>query len=147
MAEYMALRRNAPVMDPIQATDYRDLVQVSDPRLSPAGDRVAFVRTVPDGPESYESTVRVVDVGGEARSARDGQRFTAGPDDSQPRWSPSVDRLAFRRADDGPPQLHVVPTDGGESRQVTRVAGGVEDVVWCPDGTRVAFTQRSTAAE
>jgi len=41
----------------------------------------------------------------------------------------------------------VVPTDGGEGRQVTRVTGGVSSIAWGPDGERIAFVQRSSAEE
>ena len=133
-------------MQEIAARDFHDIVQVSDPQLSPDGERVAFVRTVPDDDDSYETTVYVVPFDGEG----DARQFTAEEGaDATPRWSPSGDRLAFTsaRGETETPQLWVLPTDGGEARQVTDVAGGVADIVWSPDGTRIAFTQRTTAAE
>ncbi|MFB6094619.1 MAG: prolyl oligopeptidase family serine peptidase [Halanaeroarchaeum sp.] len=130
-------------METVSAADFHDIVQVADPRLSPDGERVAFVRSVPEDDEDYEKTVYLVDAaGGEPR------RFTvAEGTDSEPRWSPSGDRLAFvstRGADDDRPQAWVVPVDGGEARQVTDVAGGVSDLAWSPDGTHLAFVQRAS---
>ncbi len=133
-------------MQRVEAGDYRDIVQVSDPQLSPDGERVAFVRTVPRDGESYEATVHVVPVGGDGARA-----FTVAEGvDSEPRYSPSGDRLAFvstRGADDDRPQLWVVPTGGGEARRVTDVAGGLSDIAWSPDGSRIAFAQRTTPEE
>ncbi len=37
-------------MEPIRASDYHDLSRVADPRLSPDGDRLAFVRSEDDDP-------------------------------------------------------------------------------------------------
>jgi dipeptidyl aminopeptidase/acylaminoacyl peptidase len=131
-------------MEKVRAEDYHDLALPTDPRVSPDGDRVAFVRRATDG-DDYEDTVYVSLLGGETR------RFTAEEgSDSQPRWSPSGDRLAFvsaRGGDDAKPQLWVLPTDGGEARQVTDVVGGVSEVAWSPDGQRIAFTQSATAEE
>jgi len=128
-------------MQRVEAADFHELVQLEEPRVSPNGDRVAFVRKVPDDAEEYEATIHVVPTGG-----GDPRRFTLTEGvDSQPRWSPSGDRLAFvstRGADDNRPQLWVLPTDGGEARQVTNVAGGVRGIEWSPDGTRIAFLQR-----
>ncbi|PSP25322.1 S9 family peptidase, partial [Halobacteriales archaeon QH_10_65_19] len=122
-------------MERIEAADFHELVQVEDPRVSPAGDRVAFVRKVPEDDEEYAATIHAAPTGG-----GEPRRFTlAEGTDSQPRWSPSGDRLAFvstRGADDDRPQLWVLPTDGGEARQVTNVAGGVRSIEWSPDGTR-----------
>ena len=133
-------------MHRVEAADYRDIVQVAEPRLSPDGERVAFVRTVPDDDESYEATVYVVPVGGD-----EARPFTVAEGvDAEPRFSPSGDRLAFvstRGADDDRPQLWVMPTDGGEARQVTDVAGGVSSIAWSPDGDRLVFAQRTTPAE
>lgn len=128
-------------MQTVAATDFHEIVQVGTPRLSPDGEQVAFVRTVPRDDEEYEATIYLVDAeGGEPR------RFTveAGTD-SEPRFSPSGDRIAFvstRGADDDRPQLWVIPTEGGEARQVTNVAGGVSEITWRPDGSGLAFVQQ-----
>jgi len=128
-------------METVRARDYHDIVQVGEPRVSPDGERVAYVRTVPDGDEECEATVYVVPLGG-----GEPRRFTVAEGvDAEPRWSPSGDRLAFvstRGADDDRPQLWVLPTDGGEARRVTDVAGGVSEIAWSPDGSRIAFVQR-----
>jgi dipeptidyl aminopeptidase/acylaminoacyl peptidase len=132
-------------MHPIEASDYRDIVQVADPQISPDGERVAFVRKEPSDDEEYETTIYVVPIdGGET------QRFTAKEgNDASPRWSPGGDRLAFTsvRGERESSQVWVMPVDGGEARQVTDVVGSVETFVWSPDGKRIAFTQRSTEGE
>ena len=130
-------------MDTVSAADYHDIVQVGDPSISPDGERVAFVRKAPTDDREYEATVYVVPVGGD-----EPRQFTVAEGvDSQPRWSPSGDRLAFvstRGADDDRPQLWVMPTDGGEAGRVTDVVGGVSEIAWSPDGTRISFAQSST---
>lgn len=149
-------------MTRISATDYHDIAQVEDPQVSPGGERVAFVRKVPKDDESYEQTVYVVPTDGEddaedtsagdrPRSGDDSRRFTVAEGvDSQPRWSPSGDRLAFvstRGADDERPQLWVLPVSGGEAERVTDVPGGVDNVAWSPDGSKIAFQQSTTESE
>ncbi|WP_267164024.1 S9 family peptidase [Halovenus salina] len=133
-------------MERIEAVDFHDIVQIEEPRVSPDGESVAFVRKVPDNEESYAATVYVVSTGGD-----DIRRFTVKEGvDSQPRWSPSGDRLAFvstRGASDDRPQLWVLPTAGGEARQVTNVVGGVGDIAWSPDGSTIAFVQSVSAAD
>ena len=130
-------------MQRIEASDYHELVQLEDPRVSPDGDRIAFVRKVPKNDEDYEETIYVANTGGD-----EPRRFTIEEGvDGEPRWSPSGDRLAFvstRGEDDDRPQLWVVPTDGGEGRQVTNVNGGVANIAWSPDGSRIAFVQRAS---
>jgi len=133
-------------MQRIEAADFHDIVQVEDPRVSPGGESVAFVRKVPEDEESYAATIYLASTGGDGA-----RRFTIEEGvDSQPRWSPSGDRLAFvstRGADDDRPQLWVLPTDGGEARQITDVVGGVQQIEWSPDGSRIAFVQRASAED
>jgi dipeptidyl aminopeptidase/acylaminoacyl peptidase len=157
-------------MKTVEAVDYLELALPRDPRVSPDGERVAFVRRTPrvddandesrgadrDGDandesvaptdvEDVEATVYVVRLGG-----GEPRRFTAAAGvDACPRWSPSGDRLAFAtdRGKDRAPDVWVLPTDGGEARRVTRVPGGVSALTWGPEGDRIAFLQSTTATE
>ncbi len=133
-------------MKTIAADDYYDLVQVESPQISPDSERVAYVEKVPADEENYEATIHVVPLGG-----NDSRQFTVAEGvDSQPRWSPDGEYLAFvstRGADDDRPQLWILPTDGGEARQVTDVVGGVSGLEWSPDGTKLLFAQSATKAD
>ena len=71
-------------------------------------------------------------------------RLPAGPHDSSPQWSPDGTRLAFVRAveKDGkkqPPQIYILPADGGEAWQLTRLPKGAARPTWSPDGKTLAF--------
>jgi dipeptidyl aminopeptidase/acylaminoacyl peptidase len=69
----------------------------------------------------------------------------AGEKDSEPRFSPTGDLIAFvaKREQEGKkddaPQLYVIAPDGGEARRVTQLATGVSGIKWFADGKRVAF--------
>ena len=134
-------------MQRVTAADYHDIATPADPRLSPDGTQIAFLRAQPLDDETYESTVHLVDADGDD----DPRRLTlAEGRDAEPRWSPSGDRIAFvstRGEDDDRTQLWVLPVDGGEARRVTDVVGGVSDIVWSPDGERIAFVQPVTSAD
>ena len=133
-------------MRSMRASDYHDLVGVSDPRLSPDGEQVAFTRSVPKSDTEYEATIYLVSSGGEGNP----RRFTSSDGvDAEPRWSPDGESLAFTstRGEREEPQLYVLATDGGEARQITDVVGGVSAISWRPDSQRIAFVQSCSPAE
>ncbi|SHH11018.1 S9 family peptidase [Halobaculum gomorrense] len=133
-------------MDHIQASDFHDLAKPSDPRVAPDGEHVAFVRSVPEDDDSYESTVYLAPTDGDG----DARRLTLEEGtDAEPRFAPDGDRLAFtstRGKDGDRQQLWLLPLDGpgGEAEQITDVVGGVTSIAWSPDGSRIAFLQSVT---
>ncbi|GAA4235122.1 S9 family peptidase [Streptosporangium album] len=84
-------------------------------------------------------------LGGLWRLPQDGPPapFTFGDRDSAPRISPDGAWVAFLRAKTGGrPQLHVMPTGGGEARPLTDLPLGAGEPVWAPDSRRIAFVAR-----
>ena len=107
--------------------DLEHLVVPGDPQLHVDGVRVAFVVSEPD--LSDDRTVRSIHLFDGMRTSR----FTHGPSDRTPRWSPDGRCLAFLRTatDEGAKaQLVLMPADGGEAIQRTDLPLGVSDRAW-----------------
>ncbi|HEY6411590.1 MAG TPA: S9 family peptidase [Ktedonobacteraceae bacterium] len=126
---------------------------VSRPCISPDGQRVAFVvTTIDEQKHEYCSSIWMVSTeGGEAR------RFTMGVSNtSSPSWSPDGRWLAFVSEREGEPlgkdekerkkegkgkaQVWLIPTDGGEARQLTFMQHGASKPVWSPDSKKLLFS-------
>ncbi|MGC3995322.1 MAG: S9 family peptidase [Propionicimonas sp.] len=68
-------------------------------------------------------------------------RITRGFRDTSPKFSPDGRILGFLRAQpDGPPQVALVPAEGGEPVVVTDARLGVCSFAFSGDGTRLAYT-------
>ena len=126
---------------PIAETDLYAFHWLADPQIAPDGAQVVYtlvnVNAKHDG---YETALWTVSTSGGAS-----RQLTAGPHDSAPRWSPDGKRLAFLRSVEKdskpqPPQIYVLPMDGGEARAWTELLKGAGTPVWSPDGKRIAFT-------
>lgn len=57
-----------------------------------------------------------------------------------PSFSPDGRRIAFVSDRSGVPQVWMVPSEGGEPRQLTRLEDQVRGVEWSPDGRWLAFS-------
>src|SRR5690554_952238 len=120
----------------LKAEDLYDLRFVSDPRVSPAGNKVAavvttIVRGEEDKPPRYRSRIHLFDaaLGSAAPTLDTESEFTRSPYvDTAPRFSPDGRYLAFLsvREEKKPPQLHVLPLAGGEARPLTEHGAGVQ---------------------
>jgi dipeptidyl aminopeptidase/acylaminoacyl peptidase len=133
-----------------------DLYQMkflSRPRISPDGKQVAYVVTTIDGQKhEYRSALWL-----SAADGGDARRFTAeSAHTGDPAWSPDGQWLAFVSDREGPtpetkqeeqkkqgkgkPQLWLIPTYGGEARQLTFMEHGASSPVWSPDSRRLLFS-------
>jgi dipeptidyl aminopeptidase/acylaminoacyl peptidase len=135
----------------LEPQDLYEIKLVDDPQITPDGGRIAYV-VVEMNRWTYDYQRSVWVVGTQPGAAA--RRYTAGDNDATPRWSPDSRSLAFLRAPVGEvkpkteeerdrgvgkPQLWVLPTDGGEARQLTWARWGVRDPVWSPDGAFIVY--------
>ncbi len=126
---------------------------LSRPRLSPDGQRVAFVvTTIEQRTYAYRSSIWLMPTGGGQPA-----RFVGGKDNaSNPAWSPDGQWLAFvsdregdqqgdtheeqRQRGKGKAQIWLIPTTGGEAHQLTFMPHGASNPVWSPDSQQLVFS-------
>lgn len=130
---------------PITEHDLMRFQWIGDVQMSADGAQLSYVQiSVDDKKENYDTSLwSIPTAGGTPR------RLTMGRKDANPRWSPDGRYLAFTRAGekDGkptPPQLWVLPMDGGEAQQITYLPKGASNPRWSHDGKTIAFFSTTT---
>lgn len=123
--------------------DINALHEVSDPHLSPDGAWVAYaVRT-----SDLEQDERVTHLWMTSWDGKQTLQLTnAKEGEHTPRWSPDGKSLAFlssrpsaKDEKEGSDQVWLLDRLGGEAQVLTSFKGGVIDMDWSPDGTRLAL--------
>ena len=125
---------------PAKLDDLFRIRNIEEARISPAGDRVAYVLSEIDlAGNAIRSGIWLIETEGGAP-----RRLTAGPGrDGAPRWSPDGKEIAFLSDRDGPSQIWLISLGGGEARKPAPIEGGASNPVWSPDGRKIAFLARS----
>ena len=110
------------------------LTTIGEPSLSADGATLAFTQGRVDRDEmAMTSRIMVMRLPG-----TEAIEYTSGPKDGAPKVSPDGATIAFvRNRSDGPGQLWLIATDGGEARQATDLPGGVGEYGWSPESTRL----------
>jgi dipeptidyl aminopeptidase/acylaminoacyl peptidase len=118
-------------------TDYRSLVTLSSPAISPDGKRaVSIVSHVVWDEDRRDDDLVMIDVATHATRTLTYNR----KDLSEPVFSPDGTRLAFISAGaNDKDQVFVMPLDGGDARPVTDAKSDVEEFAWRPDGHALAY--------
>lgn len=128
---------------PIVASDLFNLEQLGSVTVSPDGRHLAYTVTsiVEENGEENDYGYRTHLYLWEPQRDEAPRPLTRGEQNaSQPAWHPDGDRLAFVRAVDDTPQIHILPVFGGEAYQVTDFEHGASNPTWSPDGSRLLFS-------
>jgi acylaminoacyl-peptidase len=118
------------------AADVFNLEYADDPRVSPDGRRVAYVRVSADiMTDRFRRAIWIVDEdGGNHRP------LVQGPGNySSPFWSPDGRRIAYVASEQERTELRVVYLDTRVSATLARLASGAGNLTWSPDGRTLAF--------
>ncbi|HET6592097.1 MAG TPA: S9 family peptidase [Xanthomonadales bacterium] len=137
----------APAANGLLAIDHLfRLATLSDPRLSPDGEWIAYTAERDDleADEARSQVWMVPRRGGDAVPLTSAEESS-----SHPRWSPDGRHLAFLSArDDGPAQVWRLFRGGGEAVQITDTPQDVQAFAWSPDSTKLLLLlQDPTEAE
>ena len=117
---------------------------VGSPKISPDGRRVVYERTKTDWEANEFATgLWIADV-----ATGESHRLTVEPKSSHDAaWSPDGKWIAFLSdrvapvagSPTGKEQVYVMPVDGGEAQQLTKMEKGVSHFEWAPDSQHIAI--------
>jgi dipeptidyl aminopeptidase/acylaminoacyl peptidase len=137
---FFAAAAVAPAATPrvLSFEDLRRVVTVREPRISPDGKAIVYVRSKIDWKADRNRTELVL-INVDGSGARTLTQGRSGVDN--PQWSPDGTRLAFLASPEAgkPVQLYVMPMNGGDALQVTTNKAGVQSYAWRPDGNALAY--------
>ena len=126
----------APVDAPTRVFTGSDLFQLSiaaDPRISPDGRTIVYVRRSGDVmTDRMQSSLWLIDVA-------TGRQTPFAASGSSPRWSPDGTRIAYVASDGTNPQLFVRWLGSEAATRVTTLPNDPNALAWSPDGHRLAY--------
>ena len=130
---------------PVTVDDLMKLRSINDVRIAPAGDRVAYVVSMPSLPKNeHEAALFLVPASGgtPTRLGESIRIFNVPTPRPQLRWSPDGSTISLVAFEGGRPQVFGVPVSGAAPRALTTAPEGVFAYEWAPDGKSLAYITR-----
>ena len=126
----------SPQDDLFHPIDLFQLEHASDPRISPNGKQIVYVRNFMDVmKDRRQSNLWIIGSDGtENRPVTTGKQS-----DFSPRWSKDGKKLLYISTSGGAPQIHCRWMDTGQTARLTNVTSAPLNAVWSPDGKQIAF--------
>lgn len=122
---------------PFQELDVFNLEFASDPQISPNGAQVVYVRNQMDIMNDRK-TGNLWIISSEGASHR---KLTSGDQrESNPRWAPDGNRIAYTASTDQGSEIHIYWLDTKIKTRITQLARSPRGISWSPDGKWLAFS-------
>jgi dipeptidyl aminopeptidase/acylaminoacyl peptidase len=123
--------------------DVFELEWATDPRVSPDGKTIVYVRRSNDiMKDRQRSNLWQVSLNGENHSPF----YTGLNNSSSPRWSPDSKRLAFVSNNSGSQQIHMHWIESSKTAVISQLPKSPSNLSWSPDGKWLAFTMNVKAS-
>ena len=129
-----------------------EMYTVGSPKISPDGKHVVYEQTRTNwDANAFETDLWIADVGTGERH----QLTMTGHSCNPAEWSPDGKWIAFvsdrpgvlPKSPEGKRQLWVMPADGGEAQQLTKMEKGIGGFEWSPDSQRIALSAEAPEAK
>ena len=122
---------------PFQPLDVFSLEWASDPQISPDASQIIYRRS---GFDIMKDTSRgnlwILNTDGSSNRKLTSREVN----ESQAKWSPSGDRIAFVSATEAGSELYMYWVQTGQIAKLSQLEMSPGNLSWSPDGTQIAFT-------
>ena len=127
---------HAQPSDKFELIDVFDLEYVSDPQISPDGNRVIYVRNFSDVmTDKNHSNLWIINFDGSGNRPL----TTGNHNDVHPRWSHDGTRIIYKSNREGSMQMYMKWLDTGAETKLTNVQRPAGTIAWSPDNHLLAF--------
>ncbi len=119
---------------------------ISSAQISPDGKKVVYAMReayMTEERSEYVNQIWVCNSDGTGHL----QLTKGDKNNSNPKWSPDNQHIAFVSAREGKTNLYIMPISGGEAEKITDAKGGVGDFAWADDGHKIAFLSMDVASD
>jgi dipeptidyl aminopeptidase/acylaminoacyl peptidase len=132
-----AVLRAQEAANKLTAMDVFQLQTATDPKISPDGKKIVYVRRFADPmTDKRYSNLWIINTDGtDHRPLTTGNRA-----DASPRWSPDGTRIAYFSDADGKQQIYVRWMDTGQTARITNLEQTPDTIAWSPDGKMLSFS-------